>query len=664
MDDAMGIGDMAIPGTPNFINPSYATPEQRAQMYKYASALMQPQPINNGWQGLAAMARALIGGSTRDQASQLEQQNNMQQQQKAAATIGTIDSPSSAAPVGQAPSAGASPMSGANGAPVDPGPAAPAAAAYLMKNGVSNPLGAAALAGNFQAESGFNPAATRPGDGHDGSAAINIGQWNGPRAQAFQQFAAVNKLDPSDPQTGLAFASRELHSTEAPALAALNAATTPEQANAAALSYFRPAGYTAKDPTQSTNYTGRLALTNATAASLAAAAARANGAGMPPGGAPGAPGPQAPIRVAQNGGNGLPVSAQAIGSLIGDPNTPPDVRAMAQGLLHPQMMTSATGGVSPIYQNRPNPAPPIFNAGILRDQTPGSVPAVVGGTPGAPTNTIAPPALAGAPLPAPAAMPAGGTNTPPTTPNVFGPGSVMGDLARQQQAVAAQGANTAAKQSAASARYQAAQDAGPQLMAASYPLRQLQAIMARNGGMIPSGEGSEQLMHGLSVANMLGTLIGHPIASEDSNLPTLELLKKYGMQAAQAQSQSLGLHTNLGLESAEITSPNPALSGPANAHLVDNLVRLNQVAQKKAQFEHDLFLKNGQGPDAYDNATTAWQEATTGRNAIPLASAKFGHQYTNAQGQKRVIVPSTDASGFSVYSPDDPAVADIGPQGK
>ncbi|MEJ0092827.1 MAG: hypothetical protein WDN46_05200 [Methylocella sp.] len=92
-------------------------------------------------------------------------------------------------------------------------------------------------------------------------------------------------------------------------------------------------------------------------------------------------------------------------------------------------------------------------------------------------------------------------------------------------------------------------------------------------------------------------------------------------------------------------------------------MRLNQVAQKKAQFEHDLFLKNGQGPDAYDNATAAWQEATTGKNAIPLASAKFGHTY-EYQGQKRVIVPSTDVSGFSVYSPDDPLVADAGPREK
>ena len=495
----------------------------------------------------------------------------------------------------------------------------------------------------------------RPDDGPDGSAAINIGQWNGSRARDFQNFAAMNKLDPNDPGTGLAFASRELHTTEAPALAALNAATTPEQANAAALSYFRPAGYTPKDPTKANNYATRLAYTNAIASGMVP-----QGTGsMPP----------RPIQMAQNG-NGLPVSAAQIGALLGDPNTPPDIKAMAQELLAPKIMTNALGGASPIYQNRPNPAPPIFQGGVLQQQGPNSVPAVVSGPVGAPTNTIAPPVVAGQPPipPAPPPMPPGAPGAATTAPAanaaaaVFGPGGVLGKIAGAQAATQAQNANIAAKQTAATTRYQQAQAEGPQLMAAAYPLRQLQAIVARNGGMLPSGEGSEQLMKGLSIANMLGTLLGHPIASEDSNLPTLELLKKYGMQAAQAQSQALGLHTNLGLESSEITSPNPALSGPANAHLIDNLVRLNQVAQKKAQFEHDLFLQNGQSPDSYDNATQLWQQATNGKNAIPLASAKFGHQYTNAKGEKRVIVPSTDQSGFSIYAPDDPAIADVGPR--
>ena len=64
---------LAVPNTPNFINPAYATPQQRQQLYQYANALMQPQPIKNGWQGLASIAHALVGGYMGHQADFQEQ---------------------------------------------------------------------------------------------------------------------------------------------------------------------------------------------------------------------------------------------------------------------------------------------------------------------------------------------------------------------------------------------------------------------------------------------------------------------------------------------------------------------------------------------------------------------------------------------------------------
>ena len=52
---------MLAPG-PTFINPAYSTPAQRAQLYAYANELLKPQEVKSGWQGLANIARALIGG--------------------------------------------------------------------------------------------------------------------------------------------------------------------------------------------------------------------------------------------------------------------------------------------------------------------------------------------------------------------------------------------------------------------------------------------------------------------------------------------------------------------------------------------------------------------------------------------------------------------------
>lgn len=114
------------------------------------------------------------------------------------------------------------------------------------------PEQASALAGHAQAESGFNPGASNPKDGRDGSDSIGLFQWNSDRAKALLKFAADNKMDPRSRTTQLEFAAWELENTEGTAGKKIKQAKTLEEANQAVFGYLRPA-----------KQTGRLDLTTA-----------------------------------------------------------------------------------------------------------------------------------------------------------------------------------------------------------------------------------------------------------------------------------------------------------------------------------------------------------------------------------------------------------------
>jgi hypothetical protein len=86
---------------------------------------------------------------------------------------------------------------------------------------------AAGVAGNVQVESGFDPTAYNPRE-H----AIGFAQWEGGRRTALQQFAAQMGRTETDPLVQREFMWHELTGTEAGALAALQATTTPAQAAA------------------------------------------------------------------------------------------------------------------------------------------------------------------------------------------------------------------------------------------------------------------------------------------------------------------------------------------------------------------------------------------------------------------------------------------------
>lgn len=104
--------------------------------------------------------------------------------------------------------------------------------------------GAAAILGNMHAEtSGLNPRSTTSHDGHDGSAAIGIGQWNAERADALKKFATDRGMDVTDYKTQIAFVNYELSTTHKALGDKLRATNDPATAaKLVALEYERPKG--------------------------------------------------------------------------------------------------------------------------------------------------------------------------------------------------------------------------------------------------------------------------------------------------------------------------------------------------------------------------------------------------------------------------------------
>lgn len=128
-----------------------------------------------------------------------------------------------------------------------------------LRAGGLSPQAAAALVGNIGMESSFNTGARNAGDGRDGSDSIGLAQWNSSRAQALKQFAASQGKDWTDPAVQADFIVQELNSTERRAKAALDAAQDPQSAGAAAIGYFRPAGFTWANPLGGHNADKRVA---------------------------------------------------------------------------------------------------------------------------------------------------------------------------------------------------------------------------------------------------------------------------------------------------------------------------------------------------------------------------------------------------------------------
>lgn len=106
---------------------------------------------------------------------------------------------------------------------------------YFVNKGLSKEQ-AAGLAGNFHAESGFNPTIVG-----DNGAAFGLAQWRDGRLDQLKSFAKNNKLDPNNINTQLNFAWHELNTSENAALKKLLKTKTVAEASEVVLADFERA---------------------------------------------------------------------------------------------------------------------------------------------------------------------------------------------------------------------------------------------------------------------------------------------------------------------------------------------------------------------------------------------------------------------------------------
>lgn len=97
----------------------------------------------------------------------------------------------------------------------------------------------------------------RPTAVGDNGTAYGMAQWRGPRYEALQGFAG--ERDWRDPNVQAQFIAHELDTSEAYAAEALRNAQSVDEAAAAAMHYFRPAGYSRSNPTAGDGYDQTLA---------------------------------------------------------------------------------------------------------------------------------------------------------------------------------------------------------------------------------------------------------------------------------------------------------------------------------------------------------------------------------------------------------------------
>lgn len=631
------------------LSPNYATPEQRKQMYAYANALMAPQPVQHWAQGLGEIVRSLVGGTLSHQADVQEQAAAGQSKSDIGSTVGQYLSP----PISPASGASASQASA-------PPAAAPALANYLTSQGLP-PAAAAGLVGNFAAESNLNPNASRPGDGSDGSQSRGLGQWNGQRAQNLNAYAAKYGLNPSDPKTQADFSLNELgvkgnkgdpgYGSQASSGRALMAAQTPQDAATAALGYERPQGYSAAHPENSLGYAKRITMAQALMGPsgvpqgqpMAFAPQQPPMGSAPMPGSPQAPmAPRAPMQMAQNGGgNGLPVSAQALGAMLGNPNVPDAIKHQTMEMMRPTVMSDANGNQFFSRQSQAPQGGPAFVGGRAIQQGTDSVPGVTSGPINAPQTTIAPPTVAGAPPMAGGGMPSN-TSTPPGAPGQpnsaswMAPGSVMGDMKAQQQANEARGQGMTAIAGKDADEYKQAQADSATSRAALYPLRQMQGLL-ESGKLPATGHLAPNELDLRSVANMFG--VGNP-----DTLASMEEFRKQSGLAAVRMAQQIGAApTDFALSASQGTVPGNTLSEKGNNSLNDNLIRLTQVSQKQADAKQDWY-------QSHNNSMAGFQQnfanSIDGANAIPLSKYPIISK-VGTDGNTYDKVPSTDKRGFS-----------------
>jgi hypothetical protein len=286
--------------------------------------------------------------------------------------------------------------------------------------------------------------------------------------------------------------------------------------------------------------------------------------------------------------------------------------------------------------------PPVFSGGVNQPFDPlhPTLPNIISGNHNAPQSQIIVPSVSGpgasaAANPSPTAN--GGASAPQSgQPGFLDPGSPVRNLVdRAQDISAAAGAKSAIATQYAN-EYTDAQKQALAAQQASYPLRQLQAVLEKSGGAPNTGELAPDVLKARSIANMLG--IGDP-----GNLSALELIRKFGGQAAQRMASQMNIHpTDFDLMSTQELNPNITLSPQTNLHLVDNLIRLNDLGQKYFAAKQSYYQQNR----TLDGFQSAWSNSIDKGGAIPLSKYP-SETKPGPDGKTYGKYPSTDQRGFT-----------------
>jgi hypothetical protein len=538
---------------PNFINPAYSTPAQRAALYAYSQALMKPQPIKNGWQGMAEIARALIGGYEGHQADVQEQAARAYDAQLAARTAGQAYSPSGSSSTAIGAPAASAPSMANDAGDSATSPSRSDVLAYAAdsaaRHGIDPSIGY-----NFVANEMGSSVAT-PGDDNSsfGPMQLHYGGMSKqfPHQGMGDQFTAETGLDARDPSTwrqqidfGMAQAAAHGWSPWA----------------------------TTRD---------KLGYANDTGINRAAPAIEALNAVSPaPGVSPAAHamagaliGSGAPVRVAQNG---LPVSGNAIGEFLADPNISESVKHQTMETIAPRVMTDALGNASISYQNQPPRGGPIFQGGVRGPDIEG-VPQVLTGSPAAPRSVIAPPGVAG--QPAASAAP----NAPGATPNILGPGSIVGDLKNQRAQTEAHTASIGQAASASAQKYNQDLIAASEFPRSSLPLSKAIPLLDQLG-QTGTGPGSDTWNHAMSFFQTMGIPISDP-----NNIKAFDEVKKY---LTDNVNQNGDHSTNDKMAAAFAGNPSVEVSNAAASDVAKTALSMQrfkqaQILSYNRQAQHD-----------------------------------------------------------------------------
>lgn len=193
---------------------------------------------------------------------------------------------------------------------------------YLVQNHGFAPEQAAAMVGNLFQESGFNPTAV-----HDNGTGFGMGGWRLDRRDALLNFAKQAGRDPANPQTQLDFFATELKGR--PEFQQFQQAQTPQDRQAALMTYFRPAGWTPQTPQAGNGFGNRVQYAQTFAPGQPQVA---QGDNVQPG---------APRPVADGSGNPLPPIQPPRPTEIPRPAPDPELRRRLQQMIATQQMTVA-----------------------------------------------------------------------------------------------------------------------------------------------------------------------------------------------------------------------------------------------------------------------------------------------------------------------------------